>query len=185
MKDGCLSKLTITESSNRAIQFKKIVNALPVYCADKGYRYIDNVICKNTELLEAAFLPPYLDASRWSITFHIEIETVDPASAPGTNSSRTPTKEMVEKTQFFNANLQKKLLAEYEQKSDIKSKEQSKLIANKQSLITILFGQCNDATRTKMDIGTTYKADCGAGNLINFLTRLQTISYKRNGGVLS
>ena len=27
MKDGCLSKLTITESSNRATQYKKIVDA--------------------------------------------------------------------------------------------------------------------------------------------------------------
>ena len=50
MKDGCLSKLTITESSNRAIQFKKIVNDLPVYSVDKGYQYIDNIILTNTEL---------------------------------------------------------------------------------------------------------------------------------------
>ena len=46
MKDGCLSKLTITESSNRATQYKKIVDALLVYCADKGYGYVDNIICK-------------------------------------------------------------------------------------------------------------------------------------------
>ena len=38
MKDGCLSKLTITESANRAIQYKKITYTLPVYCTDKGYR---------------------------------------------------------------------------------------------------------------------------------------------------
>ena len=31
MKDGCLSKLTITESSNRATQYKKTIDALPVY----------------------------------------------------------------------------------------------------------------------------------------------------------
>ena len=37
MKDGCLSKLTITESANRAIQYKKNIDALPVYCVDKGY----------------------------------------------------------------------------------------------------------------------------------------------------
>ena len=56
MKVSCLSKLTITESSNRAIQFKKIVDALPVYCADKGYWYIDNIIPKNTKLLYIFFL---------------------------------------------------------------------------------------------------------------------------------
>ena len=30
MKDGCLSKLIITESANRAIQYKKITDALSV-----------------------------------------------------------------------------------------------------------------------------------------------------------
>ena len=139
MKNGYLSQLTITESSNRAIQFKKIVDALLVYCTDQGYRYIANIICKNTELLESAFLPPYPDESRWSTTFHIEIETVNPASVPGTNGLCTAIKEMVKKTQVFNSNLQKQLLAEYEQKSRIKSQEWSKHIADKKSLITLLF----------------------------------------------
>ena len=85
MKDGCLSKLTITESSNRAIQFKKIVDALPVYCADKGYWYIDNIICTNTELLQAAFLPLYPIASQWSTTYHVEIKTVDPLAIQDRN----------------------------------------------------------------------------------------------------
>ena len=107
---SCLSKLTINESSNRAIQFKKIINA------DKRYLYIGDIFCKNTELLEAAFLPPYPDASRWSIKFHTKIKTIDPASAPGTNGSRTPIKEMVEKTHVINTNHQMQLLAECEQK---------------------------------------------------------------------
>ena len=63
MKDGCLSKLTITESANRAIQYKKITDALPVYCVDKGYRYIYDIICTTTEL-QAAFLLPYPIASQ-------------------------------------------------------------------------------------------------------------------------
>ena len=87
MKDGCLSKLTISESSNRAIQYKKIVDALPVYCGDKQYQYIDDIICKNTKLLESAFLPPYLVATQWSTTYHIKIETVDMTSPPATDGS--------------------------------------------------------------------------------------------------
>ena len=50
MKDGCLSKLTITKSGYRATQFKKIIDALPVFCADKNYRYLDDVICTRIEL---------------------------------------------------------------------------------------------------------------------------------------
>ena len=65
MKDSCLSKLTITESANRAIQYKKVIDALQVYCVDKVYRYIDNIICKDTELLESAFLPAYPVATKW------------------------------------------------------------------------------------------------------------------------
>ena len=61
MKDGPLSKLTITKGGQRATQYKKIIDALPVFCADEGYKLINNVIWTNTELLQAAFLPTYPD----------------------------------------------------------------------------------------------------------------------------
>ena len=92
MKESCLSKLTITESSNRATQYKKIVDALPIYCA---------------ELLKADFEPLYLDPDLLSTMFHIKIDTVDPNSAVGTNGSCTPIKETVEKTRVFNKSIQK------------------------------------------------------------------------------
>ena len=44
MKDGPFCKLTITEGGQRATQYKKILDALPVFCADKGYKFIDDVI---------------------------------------------------------------------------------------------------------------------------------------------
>ena len=62
MKDGCLSKLIITDGSNRATQHKKIVDALPVFCADKGSRFVDDIICKNTKLTEAGFKERDLDS---------------------------------------------------------------------------------------------------------------------------
>ena len=51
MKDGPLSKLTITKSGQQATQYKKIIDVLPVFCADKGYKFIDNIICTNTKML--------------------------------------------------------------------------------------------------------------------------------------
>ena len=36
MKDGPLSKLTITKGGQQATQYKKILDALLVFCADKG-----------------------------------------------------------------------------------------------------------------------------------------------------
>ena len=92
---------------------------------------------------------------------------------------------MVEKTCVFNSNLQKQLLSNYDQKSKIKSQEWAKLTANKILLITIIFGQCDEATRTQIALGTTYKTNCDARKLINFLTRLRTICYKSYDGVLS
>ena len=57
MNNGPLSKLTITEGGQRATQYKKIIDTLPVFCADKGYKFIDNVIRTNTEQVRSAFMP--------------------------------------------------------------------------------------------------------------------------------
>ena len=71
MKDGCLSKLTITESTHQATQYKTVIDALSVFCVDKGYRSLDNTVCTNTEVIEAAFLPPYPNVTQWSSTYHV------------------------------------------------------------------------------------------------------------------
>ena len=76
-KDEPLSKLTITKGGEQATQYKKIIDALPVFCADKGYKFIDDVIRTNTELLQAAFLPTYPTATQWSSTYHVQIQVVD------------------------------------------------------------------------------------------------------------
>ena len=78
MKDGPLSKLTITKGGHRATQYKKIIDALPVFCADKGYRFIGDVIRTNTELQEAVFLTTYPDPVLWSSTYHVQIDAVNP-----------------------------------------------------------------------------------------------------------
>ena len=77
MKDGPLSKLTITKGGQQATQYKKIIDALPVFCADKGYTFIGDVIWTNTELLEAAFLPTYPNATLWSSAYHVQVDVVD------------------------------------------------------------------------------------------------------------
>ena len=37
--------------------------------------------------------------------------------------------------------------------------------------MTFIFGQCDDTTRTKIPLDTSYKANCEAGELIKFLIR--------------
>ena len=68
IKDGCISKLTITKTGHRATQYKKIIDTLPVLCADKNFKCIDDVLCTWNDLPEATFLPPYPDPARWSNT---------------------------------------------------------------------------------------------------------------------
>ena len=113
MKDGCLSKLTITDGSNRATWQKKIVDTLPLFCADKEYQFVGGIICKDTEVTEADFKEIDPDSDLWSIKYYIEINTINP-NVPAVNGVCPPIKEMVEKIRVFDTNIQKQLLTEYE-----------------------------------------------------------------------
>ena len=65
MKDGPISKLTITKTGHRATQYKKIVDTLLVLCADKNYQGFDDVIWTGTDLEEADFTPIYPNTNQW------------------------------------------------------------------------------------------------------------------------
>ena len=71
MKDNPISKLTITKTGHRFSQFKKIRNALPVFCADKNYRGLNEVLCTRRDKIEDDFMPAYPDTNQWSTTQHI------------------------------------------------------------------------------------------------------------------
>ena len=58
-KDGCISKMTITETGHQVIQYKKILDCLPVLYADKNYSCIDNVLFTWIYLYKADFTPLY------------------------------------------------------------------------------------------------------------------------------
>ena len=60
MKDGCISKITITETGHRATQYKKIIDTLPVLCADKNCRCINDVLSTWINLDKADLTLPYL-----------------------------------------------------------------------------------------------------------------------------
>ena len=107
MKDGPLSKLTITKGGQRATQYKKIIDALPVFCADKGYKFINDIIWTNTKRLQKSFLLTYPDTGRWLNTYHVEIKTVDPQGALDANGNRITILETQLRTNVFNPNLQK------------------------------------------------------------------------------
>ena len=77
--------------------------------------------------------------------------------------------EMMERTHFFDANIQKELPSEYKQDSKNKSQEYAKFLADKKALTTIIYKQCDEATKTEIALRATYAADRQAGRLIAFL----------------
>ena len=105
---------------------------------------------------------------------------IDPATGV-----RPPINVVVEQTHVFEANLQKLLLSEYEQKFKIKSEGYTKFVADKKALITIIFGQYDEVTKTKIALGATYTADRLAGDLIKFIKRLHTVCFGGDDGGLS
>ena len=53
----------------------------------------------------------------------------------------------------------------------------AKFVANKEALITIIFGQFDEATKTEIALGATYAVDRQAGNLVKFMKQLRTVCF--------
>ena len=92
---------------------------------------------------------------------------------------------MQQKSHVFNPNLQKWLLLEYNLKYKLKLQGWSKFTSDKKSLMTIIYGQCNNATRTEIALRTSYETVCANVELINFLTILETVCYGSDNEGLS
>ena len=90
MKDGSISKLLITKTGHRPIQYKKIIDTLLVLCADKNYQGIDDVVWNRIDRVKTDFMPPYPDVTWWSNTHHVKIVTVNPSVTADANTSLGP-----------------------------------------------------------------------------------------------
>ena len=62
----------------------------------------------------------------------------------------------------------------------MKLQEQNKLIPDKKSVMTIIFNQCNKATRAEIVLGSSYEDNSEAGELIKFLVRVCTACNETN-----
>ena len=76
MKGGPISELTITETGYRPSQFKKIYDALPVFCTDKHYGGLDEVLRTGCDKVKEDFMPASPNANLWSNTHQIQVATV-------------------------------------------------------------------------------------------------------------
>ena len=139
MKDSPISKLLITKTRHRSTQFKKITDTLPVLCADENFLGLSEFIPTGRDLVETDFMPTYPEATQWSNTYHLEIQTVDPTVNLDANTRvRPPITIMVQKAHVFDANLQKRLLLQYKRSSKIKSEEYAKLIVSILQIVTMI-----------------------------------------------
>ena len=148
MKEGHLFKLTITKGGQQTTQYKKIIDALPILCADKGFRFVGEIIRTETELVEATFIPTYPDATQWSTDHEVYVEVVNKQGTPV--SGVFPNMSILTKKSIVtDSNKQKRLLAKYNQEFKLKSQEWAKLIADKMAVITIVYRQCDDASKSQ------------------------------------
>ena len=101
---------------------------------------------------------------------YVEIQTVAPGDAiDATNGVRPFVPNVVEQTHVFEANPQKQILSENKRKSKNKSLEYTQFLVEKSSIHNLIFGQCDEATKTKIPLGETYAVDCKEVKLINFI----------------
>ena len=134
MKESPISKLTITKTGHRPSQFRKLCDALPVFCADKNYGGLDEVLRTGRDKVEDDSMLAYPNANQWSTTHHIQIATVNLTArlVEGTKMNKHPVRHpTVQQTIVTNTNLQKQLLSEYKRNSKNKSQECSKFLQKK------------------------------------------------------
>ena len=132
LKNSTIYKLTITKKGLRPTQFKKIIDVLPVLCADKNFQDLNEFLLTGCDIVKTDFMLPYPNATQWSTTHHVQVSIVDPNDPEQPNGSRPICYEMIEQTHVFDANLQKKLLSEYKRNSKNKSENYAKFLAEKE-----------------------------------------------------
>ena len=117
---------------------------------------MDEVLHTGRDKVKDDFMPAYPNANLWSNKHQIQVATVNAEAAlieGTTTGKRVTTYKLVEQTIVTNANLQKQLLSEYKRNSKNKSQEYYKFLRDRKSLITILFGQFDEAIQTEIALG--------------------------------
>ena len=86
---------------------------------------MDDVLQIWTDLDKVTFLPFYPNSNQWSNTYSVEIKTVNPNGIPTADGERPAIIRLEQETHIFNANFQKQVLLDFDQKSQVKSQEWS------------------------------------------------------------
>lgn len=67
LQDSCFKGIVITDNTNnRPTQFKKLMDALPTYCADKDYEGLIEILCDRKDWDDKTFFSKKPNSSQWS-----------------------------------------------------------------------------------------------------------------------
>ena len=121
LKEGPLKGIVITDNSgNRASQFEKMKDALPTYCADKGWKGLPEIVRTETDWDEANFFSTRPDPDQWSRLVNSRVRINEDGTAI-----------MGQVVVITDPNLQEQLLSEYERKRKMEDKKWDTIQENK------------------------------------------------------
>ena len=132
IQSGCLKGLTISSDGNRATQFKVLKDCLPVYCSEKLYEGIGEIVRNMQDWDEISFYPePPDDTVRltFSTPYRVKLcvedvtSSVTDANTGVVTVVHTPTPRYGDKWVVFDENLQKIELGKYEREVREKEKQ--------------------------------------------------------------
>ena len=158
MTDGPISELINTEIGHRPSHFKKLYDALPVFCADKNYGGLDEGHHTRYDEIEGDFMPAYPNATIWSHTQQIQVFTVAEGAIlieGSLSGEHVATYKLVNTIIITDANLQKQLLSKYERNSKLKSQEYTKFLQDKSLQSLTYFDNVRKQPKLKLDLEIT------------------------------
>jgi len=175
LKEGPLKGMIITDNSgNRVTQYEKLKEALPPFCANKGWNGLHEIVRTEIDWDEDTYYDTRPDANQWSRQVNSRI---------GVAEDGTPI--MGNMIVITNPNLQEELLSAYERKRKLQEKKWDALQENKKALITIIRGQLDAGTKNELEVSTGYDTAVTNGDIITILKNLRAICYGNDDGGIS
>ena len=174
--------------------FKDLKDALPVYCSEKVYAGVGEIVRNMEDWNAKTFYPkPPDDTVRrtFSTPYRVELcvedvtTSVTDAGTGVTTVTHTPTFVYGDKWVVFDENLQKIELGKYEREVREKEKQWNRCQEQKKLLMAVVWGQLDDDTQAQMELAKDYADHRKKGDIVAFLGLLRDICNGSDDGGLS
>jgi hypothetical protein len=173
--------------------YKVLKDSLPVYCSEKSYEGVGEIV-RNMEDWDESTFYPNPPSTRIRLTFstpyRVQLCMEDVASqvtdAQGNVSTvYTATPRMGTKWVVFDENLQKIKLSKYDQAVWEKEKQWHRCQEQKKLQMAVVWGQLDDDTQSQMELAMDYAKHRKNGDIVGFLGLLCDICNGSDDGGLS